>query len=187
MKSSGAHQLTRLRGLLLLACPRKKGCCGTAWQRICGVSCFRQPEITTTMTKLFTLLAVALLAMAEASATSPDSMRCIKKRLTTTPAARGISPTDPARPPEPPPATRHEARRHGMTTHGWPRSTDSSLTPPLTLTTPTVPTVRPSPPPRTTDRQLLSLGADQKISNASLTPQLLSLLQDHQNEEVGSR
>ena len=77
--------------------------------------------------------------------------------------------------------------------YGWPRSTDSSLTPLLTLTTSTVPTVCLPAPPRTTYRQLLSLGAVQKPEEEgqegpharALTPQLLSLLQDHQDEEVG--
>ena len=90
------------------------------------------PEITmSTMTKRFALLAVvALLATAEASATSPGSTRCIKERLATTLLRAASHPHGPcAAAGAPPPATRHEARRHGMTTHGWPRSTDSSLTP----------------------------------------------------------
>ena len=149
------------------------------------------PEITmSTMTKSFALLAVvALLATAEASATSPGSTRCIKERLATTLLRAASHPHGPCAAAGALPLpldTRHDAMAsRRMAGRGPPtvlsrRSHSYSPRPRAT-----VPTVRPSPPPRTTYRHLLSLGAVQKPSNASLTPQQLSLLQDHQNKEVG--
>ena len=117
-RSPFRHAPSTRRGLLGGA-PKEEGCCGTAWQRIRGVSCCNsdhQPESRDHQSgddETFRSSSCCVCAAGHMHSGSVGGKPWSDREVGHHPAARGISPTDPARPPTAPPcrptATRHNA------------------------------------------------------------------------------